>query len=852
MTPTKASSKESAAAPPAKTPTTAPGPAAPTIDQSSVEHLAFQVNSPKTRLGGGGNGDTAKSAPYGVVIEDNLPDSEGQINRNAFMDELAPEIERTANDLLAPLGRTARDCPYLDFWLAFYRRQSAAHIERAIKRYVNPEQTDRQGIEAAILTRVGEAVKAWVERRAVEIPGDLDPMAQDDGVENVPADGAVAQRIASTGRGAPAPPGSAAAISAQLSRGRPLDSGIRTHMERGFGVSFGDVRLHTDSTASRLAQQYSARAFTVGNNIAFGAGQYRPSTLGGQALMAHELAHVLQQRGAGRDEGVTQSMALESSADSAAARALLARPGEAPARSGLRLARCGSTKVEPRDWTTEIPADAYDKAKRIQELQKERDQLLNQPGGNSQTSLRMGEIDDEIAKLAEQLQLEGFQGDLGQVAETAAKYGINALEVLITGLTGDTPSDLLWGERRRFDLDISFLPANVDINVTWKANNGISDIDVGHNNESNLALTLDEMFWGRWTMAEHRLREDGALPSPETLTLVAQLYVPGQAGVSERRSQPMTVREAMPAAKDIHLLSEYVLNPGPPEGRPVNPAAPKAAPKPEKSSVAATNFGTGAAGGVPAPTPASAAAPAPAVPQVLQDAHMFFKLSWLPPGDYERTPSYIVRWGVENLNLTQAERFQVTNPFDSEGEPEFGFWRCEFRFPDKGKFRVFAEIYQYPFTSATPPILASASSSVEVLGASEVGSRALETVTKGPALPDYAGFLGEMDAQIAAFDPRSGRGLLQSRSLFQATVGSAEDAEAAGGCDRPERSPSISRRRQLRRIQNLYSAHARGPDPRGYAWCATAHDLHPPATLRFESGRSDFIRLERSPRGYHQ
>jgi hypothetical protein len=138
MTPAKTSSKESAPAPPGKTPRAASGPAAPTVEQASVEHVAFQLNSPATRPREERNGDTAakggvpKGSPYGVVIEDNLPDSEGQINRNAFMDELAPAIERTANELLAPLGRTARECPYLDFWLGFYRRQSAAHIERAI------------------------------------------------------------------------------------------------------------------------------------------------------------------------------------------------------------------------------------------------------------------------------------------------------------------------------------------------------------------------------------------------------------------------------------------------------------------------------------------------------------------------------------------------------------------------------------------------------------------------------------------------------------------------------------------------------------------------------------------------
>ncbi len=55
---------------------------------------------------------------------------------------------------------------------------------------------------------------------------------------------------------------------------------------------------HTDSNASSVSNRVNARAFTVGNHVAFGGGEYKPGTLAGDALIAHELAHTVQQQGA--------------------------------------------------------------------------------------------------------------------------------------------------------------------------------------------------------------------------------------------------------------------------------------------------------------------------------------------------------------------------------------------------------------------------------------------------------------------------------------------------------------------------------------------------------------------------
>ena len=79
------------------------------------------------------------------------------------------------------------------------------------------------------------------------------------------------------------------------SPGRALDSGTRAFMESRFEREFGDVRIHTGEQASRSAASVGALAYTVGRNIVFGEQGYAPHTPTGQRLLAHELAHVVQQ-----------------------------------------------------------------------------------------------------------------------------------------------------------------------------------------------------------------------------------------------------------------------------------------------------------------------------------------------------------------------------------------------------------------------------------------------------------------------------------------------------------------------------------------------------------------------------
>jgi hypothetical protein len=88
------------------------------------------------------------------------------------------------------------------------------------------------------------------------------------------------------------------AVPASGSTGRPLDGGTRGFMESRFGHDFGGVRVHSDGRAASAADTLKAHAFTVGQDVYFAAGRYRPDTHDGRHLLAHELTHTLQQRAA--------------------------------------------------------------------------------------------------------------------------------------------------------------------------------------------------------------------------------------------------------------------------------------------------------------------------------------------------------------------------------------------------------------------------------------------------------------------------------------------------------------------------------------------------------------------------
>ncbi|GAA1021981.1 MULTISPECIES: eCIS core domain-containing protein [Amycolatopsis] len=118
--------------------------------------------------------------------------------------------------------------------------------------------------------------------------------------------------------------------------GNPLEPDIRHFMEQRFGQDFSQVRVYSDRTAADSAAWLGAKAYTVGERIVFGTGEYRPGTASGNRSLAHELAHVVQQR---RGGGPAAGHQLERSADVAADAVVSGGPVKVSGASAPGVAR---------------------------------------------------------------------------------------------------------------------------------------------------------------------------------------------------------------------------------------------------------------------------------------------------------------------------------------------------------------------------------------------------------------------------------------------------------------------------------------------------------------------------------
>ena len=110
------------------------------------------------------------------------------------------------------------------------------------------------------------------------------------------------------------------AIDSTRGGGTSLDPGVADRMSGSLG-DLSDVRVHADETADTLNRSVSARAFATGSDVYFGAGEYKPGSPEGDKLIAHELAHVVQQRGSSASGPLTVSQpgdSMEREADSVA------------------------------------------------------------------------------------------------------------------------------------------------------------------------------------------------------------------------------------------------------------------------------------------------------------------------------------------------------------------------------------------------------------------------------------------------------------------------------------------------------------------------------------------------------
>ena len=414
-----------------------------------------------------------------LIVEDDAASvGPGQMRKSDFLEQLRSTVCTTADEALKEAGQSTEGCPYIEKWLDYYSGQEPAHIERALRKYA-PEAasaTSARDIIPAVSNRVRVAVDRWARTGEITgVPPEMAGMLPGAGgalgavagmiggaVAGIgsaiggavsAAAGAVGSAFSSIGsalfkrKEGNAGPGTGAThdaddIQQRLSGGQSLDGGLSSRMGAAFGHDFSSVRVHTNAEAAGLSDSLNARAFTIGSDIAFGPGEYQPGTLIGDALIAHELAHVVQQSGGGNGSTAPQSKgsaghdALEEEADVAAVGAVsalwlgaqgsLANIGRHAAprlRSGLQLQSCSKKKSYPAVDVSRLPA-----------------------GGIRSAVAELSQSDEEIDRNTARQVAEGnihayYYEDLAQPSDVDAKlrgYGYDpaVLTIYLQPITG--------------------------------------------------------------------------------------------------------------------------------------------------------------------------------------------------------------------------------------------------------------------------------------------------------------------------------------------------------------------------------------------------------------------------------
>lgn len=188
------------------------------------------------------------------------------------------------------------------------------------------------------------------------------------------------------------------------SAGQPLNEGARVALQSRYGCDFSQVRVHADAQADRAAAAVNARAFTAGHHIVFSHSAYQPNTRDGLKLIAHELAHVEQQRRAGLARDLLFVQRADRISASAQIKTLPAPPVRSfgPAESPLGEINQIRNSAELAGLMTMTPAQA-----------------MPQPADNSQTNTALKRGQNTQREHAQGLDAEQRNSE-AQVAEAGA------------------------------------------------------------------------------------------------------------------------------------------------------------------------------------------------------------------------------------------------------------------------------------------------------------------------------------------------------------------------------------------------------------------------------------------------
>ncbi len=343
-----------------------------TAGNARIARLLGEVAPPELRLArqaAGAAATTTPQAPGGalLVADGAAPAGAGRMPVGAFLDAVEAAVTEAAAKELGPIFQVV-GCPWVAHWIAYYRQRQPGEVEDALKRYAPAAAGagTAQEYVALVVGRVREGIAVW--RATGQVPA-------------VPADspGAPAGARMAGGGGAaetadppafkmdhdsPRPAATAGALGGKLGAGERIDAATSSAVGAAYGADLSNVRVHRDSTAAQAVGGMGARAVTVGRDIAFAPGQYEPGTPLGDALIAHELAHVVQQSSGGPASADAQQ--LEEDADQAALGAVLARWANGTARrpAGAAAALKPQSCIDPNDEGAIFDHEAEELAKK--------------------------------------------------------------------------------------------------------------------------------------------------------------------------------------------------------------------------------------------------------------------------------------------------------------------------------------------------------------------------------------------------------------------------------------------------------------------------------------------------------
>ncbi|GAA0460650.1 hypothetical protein Ade02nite_14980 [Paractinoplanes deccanensis] len=262
-----------------------------------------------------------------LIVEDGV--AAGATSRSVFLDRLKAELEAMVDDEMRDTPWQGRDCPWISRYVEGFRVRPLADLRAVAARYGDRmvPGTGLPGLRAALVERARDGLRQW--RATGEVPR-LPP-----GFPLPPAGLAGAARVLRKPDGSGRPPEAGVP---RLGGGQALDGSDRSWLEHAYGQDLSAIRVHRGAAASDAAARQAALAFSLGDDIVLGAEAAGAPPLSRRALLAHEAAHVLQQRSA----ATTPDPALESDADTAAGHALLGLHHRPRAGGGLRLQRCGT------------------------------------------------------------------------------------------------------------------------------------------------------------------------------------------------------------------------------------------------------------------------------------------------------------------------------------------------------------------------------------------------------------------------------------------------------------------------------------------------------------------------------